>query len=157
MRRTRRFACCVLACLLGTSAGCGDDAIEYVPDANGGKPGVFELGYVQVCPVTATGLPLNRFGYFLNSRTQGLIPSPGGSLGILCLGGQIGRYVGPGQIKNSGATGSFSLALDLSVTPTPVGLVPIAAGEVWNFQAWYRDIVGPSTSNFTNGLQVVFL
>ena len=58
MRRTRRFACCVLACLLGTSAGCGDDAIEYVPDANGGKPGVFELGYVQVCPVTATGLPL---------------------------------------------------------------------------------------------------
>lgn len=58
MRRTRRFACCVLACLLGASAGCGDDAIEYVPDANGGKPRVFELGYVQVCPVTATGLPL---------------------------------------------------------------------------------------------------
>lgn len=58
MRRTRRSACCVLACLLGASAGCGDDAIEYVPDANGGKPRVFELGYVQVCPVTATGLPL---------------------------------------------------------------------------------------------------
>jgi len=58
LRRTRRSACCVLACLLGASAGCGDDAIEYVPDANGGKPRVFELGYVQVCPVTATGLPL---------------------------------------------------------------------------------------------------
>ena len=57
MRRTRRLTCCVLACLLGASASCGDDAIEYVPDADGGKPRVFELGHVQVCPVTATGTP----------------------------------------------------------------------------------------------------
>lgn len=81
MRRTRRFACCVLACLLGTSAGCGDDAIEYVPDANGGKPGVFELGYVQVCPVTATGLPLlvRRVDAFARRHALGRhrIPRPG--------------------------------------------------------------------------------
>ena len=81
MRRTRRFACCVLACLLGTSAGCGDDAIEYVPDANGGKPRVFELGHVQVCPVTATGLPLlvSKVDAFARRHALGRhrIPRPG--------------------------------------------------------------------------------
>ena len=81
MRRTRRFACCVLACLLGASAGCGDDAIEYVPDANGGKPRVFELGYVQVCPVTATGLPLlvRKVDAFARRHALGRhrIPRPG--------------------------------------------------------------------------------
>lgn len=81
MRRTGRFACCVLACLLGASAGCGDDAIEYVPDANGGKPRVFELGYVQVCPVTATGLPLlvRKVDAFARRHALGRhrIPRPG--------------------------------------------------------------------------------
>lgn len=81
MRRTRRFACCVLACLLGASAGCGDDAIEYVPDANGGKPRVFELGHVQVCPVTATGLPLlvHKVDAFARRHALGrhCIPRPG--------------------------------------------------------------------------------
>lgn len=81
MRRTRRFACCVLACLLGASMGCGDDAIEYVPDANGGKPRVFELGHVQVCPVTATGLPLlvHKVDAFARRHALGRhrIPRPG--------------------------------------------------------------------------------
>ena len=105
----------------------------------------------------ASSLPLNAFGFFLASRTQGSVNQPGGSQGVLCLGGQIGRYVGPGQIKNSGATGAFSLALNLAQTPTPTGPVAIAAGETWNFQCWYRDAVGGSaTSNFTNGLNVVF-
>ncbi len=105
----------------------------------------------------ASSLPLNAFGFFLTSRTQGSVNQPGGSQGVLCLGGQIGRYVGPGQIKNSGATGSFSLALNLPTTPTPTGPVAVVAGETWNFQCWYRDAVGGSaTSNFTNGLSVVF-
>ena len=83
--------------------------------------------------------------------------NPGGSDGNLCLGGSIGRYVGPGQIVNSGATGSFTLPLDLTQTPTPTGLVAIAAGETWNFQAWHRDAVGGfATSNFTDGLAVQF-
>jgi hypothetical protein len=107
--------------------------------------------------LTASNLPNNAFGYFLTSRTQGSIPQPGGSLGVLCLGGSIGRYVGPGQIKNTGLLGSFDLALDLTQTPTPTGLVPVVAGETWNFQTWHRDSVGGATaSNFTNGLALPF-
>ncbi|MEZ6014942.1 MAG: hypothetical protein R3F49_07510 [Planctomycetota bacterium] len=108
--------------------------------------------------VVAGALPMNSFGFFLASMTQGSVGQPGGSQGTLCLGGAIGRYVGPGQIQNSGATGSFSLALDLTQTPTPNGLVSVNAGETWNFQAWYRDSVGGvATSNFTEGLSIDFL
>jgi len=107
--------------------------------------------------LVAENLPNNAFGYFLNSMTQAFIPQPGNSVGVLCLGGAIGRYVGPGQVQNSGLTGSFTLALDLTQTPTPTGFVSIAAGETWNFQAWHRDSVGGvAVSNFTDALSVTF-
>ena len=107
--------------------------------------------------LTAAQLPNNSFGFFLTSRTQGAVNQPGGSQGVLCLGGAIGRYVGPGQIKNSGTTGSFALAINLANTPTPTGPVAAVAGETWRFQAWYRDAVGGSaTSNFTDGVALTF-
>ena len=108
--------------------------------------------------LTASGLPTNTFGFFLTSRDQGFAAGPGGSMGDLCLGGAIGRYVAPGQVLNSGATGAFSLPLDLDATPTPTGLVSIAAGETWNFQAWHRDgLIGIPTSNLTDGIAITWL
>ena len=105
----------------------------------------------------AQSLPNNSFGFFLTSATAGFVANPGGSMGNLCLGGAIGRYVGPGQIKNSGTTGAFELALDLTRTPTPTGLVAIMAGDTRRFQAWHRDAVaGAPTSNFTDGLELLF-
>ncbi|MEZ6015577.1 MAG: hypothetical protein R3F49_10715 [Planctomycetota bacterium] len=102
-------------------------------------------------------MPGNSFAFFLTSQTQGLIMNPGGSQGNLCVGGNIGRYVGPGQIQNSGASGSISLAIDLNQHPTPSGLVQVSAGQTWNFTAWHRDVVaGSATSNFANGLEVLF-
>jgi hypothetical protein len=105
----------------------------------------------------ATEMPNNAFGFFLTSQTQGFIQNPGGSQGNLCLTGSIGRYVGPGQIQNTGVTGGISLALDLTQTPQPTGFVSIQAGQTWNFTAWHRDAIGGvATSNFTNGLSIAF-
>ena len=105
----------------------------------------------------AADLPANSFGFFLTSQSQGFTSNPGGSQGNLCLSGAIGRYVGSGQIKNSGSGGEFELALDLTQTPTPTGLVGVNAGETWNYQAWYRDAVsGSATSNSTDGLSITF-
>jgi hypothetical protein len=102
-------------------------------------------------------LPNNAFGFFLTSRAQGLVQQPGGSQGVLCLGGAIGRYVGPGQIQNTGSTSTFGLVLALGATPTPTGLVQVIAGETWNFQAWHRDFgAGGATSNFTGAVSVAF-
>jgi hypothetical protein len=106
--------------------------------------------------LNANCLPLNSSGYFLTSQTNGFAPNAGGSQGNLCIaGGPIGRYVGPGQVLNSGSAGSFSLPIDLTQHPTPLGFVAVAPGETWNFQCWYRDT--GSTSNFTDALQVMFL
>ncbi|MEM9381165.1 MAG: hypothetical protein AAGB93_14530, partial [Planctomycetota bacterium] len=89
---------------------------------------------------------------------QGFVPNPGGSSGNLCLGGAIGRYVGPGQIQNSGGSGEISLTLDLTRHPTPSGLVSVQPGETWSFTAWFRD-AGSSgaTSNFGDGYAISFL
>jgi hypothetical protein len=107
--------------------------------------------------VTAASLPLQAFGYFLTSRTQGFVANPGGSQGNLCLGGSIGRYVGPGQIQSSGQSGFIALQLDLTNMPQPAGSVAVQVGQTWSFQSWYRDAVGGSaTSNFTSGVAVTF-
>ena len=108
--------------------------------------------------LSASALPINAFGFFLASQTQGFVMNPGGSAGNLCLGGAIGRYVGAGQIQNSGQAGAFSLTLDLAMVPQPSGFVSVAPGDNWNFQTWYRDSVGgTATSNFTDGVNLTFL
>jgi hypothetical protein len=105
----------------------------------------------------ATALPPNSFCFFLTSQTQGFVQNPGGSQGNLCLGGAIGRFVGPGQIVNSGAGGVASLAIDLTQQPTPTGPVTVTAGESWSFTTWYRDSAGGApTSNFSDGLEIQF-
>jgi len=77
---------------------------------------------------------------------------------VLCLGGNIGRFVGPGQVLDSGADGRFELDLDLSALPQPSGSVAAMAGQSWSFQAWHRDTQpsGQATSNFTEGVELTF-
>ncbi|MDG1491074.1 MAG: VCBS repeat-containing protein, partial [Planctomycetota bacterium] len=105
----------------------------------------------------ATNLPQSSVGFFLTSQAQGFTPNPGGSQGALCLGGSIGRFVGPGQIRNSGSNSAFSLTLNLAQQPTPTGLVQVQPGDTWNFQTWFRDVAGgQATSNFTGAVELTF-
>ncbi|MDG1049409.1 MAG: hypothetical protein P8M11_01800 [Planctomycetota bacterium] len=106
----------------------------------------------------ASQLPSSSFGFALVSQSRGFIPNPGGSQGDLCLGGSIGRFVGPGQIQQADSSGAWSLTVDLAQVPTPTGLVAVQPGDTWSFQAWYRDAVaGVTTSNFTSAIEVDFL
>ncbi|MCP5023456.1 MAG: S8 family serine peptidase [bacterium] len=103
----------------------------------------------------ANGMPLQRFGYFLGSMGQDSVAFPGGSQGILCLGGghQIARF--STQIRHTGATGNFQIPVDLTTIPqTPV--VAVQMGDTWNFQAWFRDENPGFTSNFTNAVSITF-
>lgn len=106
--------------------------------------------------MVASNLPTSTFGYLLASQTQSFTVFPGGSQGTLCLGGDIGRYVGPGQVQNTTGTDGFSLAIDLTQTPQPNGFVGIASGETWNFQVWHRDVGSQPTSNFSSAIEVTF-
>lgn len=104
--------------------------------------------------LTARFLPLDSFGFFLTSRTPSSIYPVSQSQGRLCLGGSIGRFGGPGQVQNSGSSGSFSLAIDLAALPTPTGPAVAQPGETWYFQAWHRDANPTLTSNFTDAVKV---
>ena len=105
--------------------------------------------------LVASDLPASVFGFFLVSQERGFTANPGGSAGNLCLGGSVGRFVGPGQILNAGASGSFQLAIDVTALPIGVTTIAVGAGDQINFAAWFRDTVfGQATSNFTNGVEV---
>jgi hypothetical protein len=132
-----------------------------VPNSTGVGATLDALGSTLVAEsdvlLSAADLPQNSFGVFLASRTQGVFPGYNGSQGTLCLGGAVGFFARPGEVQNAGAVGAFALALDLTSLPTPTGAVPVAPGETWHFQAWYRDraLLG-ATSNFTPGVSVRF-
>ena len=132
-----------------------------VPNTTGTWGRIYATGSTEVASndvrLRAAWLPINSFGYFITSRTQAHVPNAGGSHGVLCLGGgTIGRFVGQGQVQNTGQTGSFTLQLDLTRMPTPTALVAAAAGETWNFQAWHRDFSGVGASNFTEAVAITF-
>ena len=143
----------------------GDVGTNYCP-ANINSSGVgAEMGAFGTANVAsnqlnieATSMPALVFGFFIVSRLDGFVANPGGSEGNLCLSGEIGRYVAPGQIQNSGLAGTISLALDLGSLPQPLGPVAAVPGETWRFQCWFRDsVAGVTTSNFSDGIAVMML
>lgn len=105
--------------------------------------------------LVANELPANQFGMYITGRLQAVFPGAGGSQGTLCLGGPVGRFNGPGQVRATSAEGRTSLELDLAALPQPTAFVAALAGETWNFQFWYRDSNPSPTSNFTNGVSIV--
>ncbi|MEM8713112.1 MAG: C-type lectin domain-containing protein [Planctomycetota bacterium] len=108
--------------------------------------------------LSSTNLPPLSFGFYIVSRLEGFVPNPGGSSGNICLSGAVGRYVGPGQVQNSGSAGQIDLAIDLTQIPQPTGFEAVISGDTWHFQLWHRDSTtgGMPTSNFTNGVRLVF-
>ncbi|QDV08682.1 hypothetical protein Poly30_42350 [Planctomycetes bacterium Poly30] len=147
----------------GTIGPGGIGTAYCTPNANstGGASSITAVGSRIVATndvtLSVTGLPLLSFGFFIVSDVQGFVMNPAGSSGNLCLTGAIGRYVGPGQIQNTGTSGMISLGVNLQAIPGPMGFRTTAAGDTWNFQAWHRDssATGP-TSNFSNGTSILF-
>lgn len=100
--------------------------------------------------VTAYSLPPGAYGFLLASRTQGSTMGTPGPL--LCLAGQIGRFVG--QI---GTGPVITVQVDLTQVPQPTGTVAVLPGETWSYQLWHRDaLAGAPTSAMTDALAVTF-
>ena len=96
----------------------------------------------------ASQVPPGQFGYFLVSRVYCGVagcPQP-----PLCLSGEIGRFIAPGQVTQGPV---ISAQIDLNNLPLP--MQQTNPGEMLFFQAWYRDI--GNTHNFSDGLEIVFL
>ena len=102
----------------------------------------------------ASGLPAGTFGFFLVSAAEDFVGSVPNSQGSLCLGGPIGRLVGPGQVQQASGQGAMSLYVDPAGLPLPT--ITPAYGQSLYFQAWYRDSNPTATSNFTSAATVRF-
>ncbi len=125
---------------------------------SGGLPGsIVAFGspywWVNDVELNAFDLPTNQFGYFLVSATQDFVVAPGGSQGNLCLGGEIGRYAS--DVASTGSAGLLQLQIELTALPTSPPS-SVQTGDVWNFQAWFRDQNPDPTSNFTDGVSIRF-
>jgi len=149
----------IFAVTFVTNIGSPHCAGANMPNSTGVRGILTATGSTSVAANDVTlevgNLPLNSFGFFITSLDGTILPGPTGS--FLCMASPIGRYVGPGQIQNSGSAGAFSLTLDLTQTPTPTGFVPVVAGETRYFQCWHRDsVAGVATSNFTDALSITF-
>ena len=103
--------------------------------------------------LVARQVPPNKLGLFIVSATAGNLPGAGGGQGTLCLGGQIARF--GSQVMNSGNLGALRAGVDLEQLPPPLGNA-VQVGETWHFQAWFRDKNPGNTSNFTDGVSVLF-
>ncbi len=103
----------------------------------------------------ASDLPVGEFGYLLNGLGNNVTMNPGNSAGNLCVSGQIGRYNTVADIFQTGPNGTGTITLDLTNTPTNMAPTSVVAGQTWYFQVWYRDTTG-MTSNFTNGVEILF-
>ncbi len=133
--------------------------VNTIPNSTGQSGRIIAQGSLVVplnsLQLVAERLPQDSTGFFLTSRITGASFPVSNSQGRLCLGGFIGRFSGPGQIKNSGASGSFDLTVNFANFPQPFGNVIALPGETWHFQAWHRDANPLSTSNFTDAVGVV--
>ena len=135
---------------LGTSY-CG----PAVANSSGAPAQLFVWGSSTVADqdlhLTAIGLPVNEYGYFLHAPDAALVVAPGGAAGNLCLGGGVGRHLN--SLTNSGPEGLLSGELDLSAWPRPSGPIAVQPGETWRLQAWFRD---GASSNFTDAVELAF-
>lgn len=132
-----------------------------VPNSSGGPASIAAFGSdavpSNVLELCTTGMPTNVFGFCLASTTDAFVQQPGGSLGNLCLGGVIGRFVGAGQVMDSGVSGAFCLDVDVTRLPQPTSNVAAMPGETWRFQTWFRDsVAGNATSNFSDSVAITF-
>jgi len=139
---------------IGTSY-CGPAALNSTGARGRMSAGGSRLVAANDVSLFATQLSPNSFGFFLTSRTAGFVANPGGSTGNLCLGGSIGRFVGPGAVVSSGPGGAIQRSVSLLAHPTPTGPVAVTPGERWHYQLWHRDfLAGAVTSNFTDGVRI---
>jgi len=104
----------------------------------------------------ARWLPANKLGLVFMGGEQTAVPFGDGQLCVASGGAGVWRF-GPPQ--STGAQGVLTLGpnvVGLSQLLPPGG--QIAAGQTWNFQAWFRDPAGPcgNGSNLTNGVRVTF-
>lgn len=105
-----------------------------------------------VLMLRTSNVPSGSVGYYLTSQSAGM-STPPGSMGVLCLGGSIGRF--NDAILFAGVDQTFARTVNLTALPTTPNQ-PALAGQTWRFQSWFRDANPNVTSNFSDAVEILF-
>lgn len=97
------------------------------------------------------GMPPHEFAYLMMATRRDEIPFFRGSQGTLCL--QMPILMFTPHVIPIDAAGVATIPVDFANLPPDVSLL---AGDVWNFQFWYRDFNPGSTTNTSNAIEVSF-
>jgi len=103
-----------------------------------------------------TQLPANTTVLMLMAQNTSRLPFGDGRI---CIAGLSKIFRLPPAL-NSGPHGTVTGGPGyVALTQTPLVPVPggIQAGDTWNFQAFYRDVVGCAGFNISNGVSVTFV
>lgn len=92
------------------------------------------------------GLPPGAPVLMLASQVPGWIGPGAGTSGPFCMLGDVAAF--RDDLRWAGEDGRVVHDLGLGAIPTPPLPVSVQPGDVWHFQAWYRDEVGgvPTTN-----------
>lgn len=147
--------------LLLCNARIGSRAcVADVPNSTGEPGRLVAAGSVEVAAndlqLLGTQLPPGEFAMFITGSQLDAVPQPGGSQGTLCLGGSIGRFNRPLEIRPIDPSGSVRLSVDLGNVPSGPGPVALAPGDARLFQLWHRDSGSGAPANFTSALEIRF-
>ncbi len=139
----------------GTTGQIGTSYCQALANSSGQAASIAATGSEMVAAndltLSAAGLPVGQFGYFLMSTSQAFQPGFGGSQGILCLGSPIVRF--NQNVLTSSPMGTVSFPVDLTALP---GGTVISSGQAWNFQYWTRDANPAPTSNTSDAVTILF-
>jgi hypothetical protein len=150
LMRQRAEASCLAPFCTGPSNYC----IAAANSVGSGAP-IGASGSTSNAPNTltlnASGLPHNVSAVFFYGSTQAQVALGNG---FRCIANPLFRL---GPAVNSGANGTISRALDLTVPPASSGAGAITPGTIWNFQAYYRDTAaGGANFNLTDATAIPF-
>lgn len=102
------------------------------------------------------GLPPGAPVLMLAGQVPGWIGPGGGSMGPFCLLGSVAAF--RDELRWADEGGRVVHDLGLGAIPTPPLPVAVQPGDLWHFQAWYRDeLSGVPTSNTSLPLALEFL
>jgi hypothetical protein len=100
------------------------------------------------------GLPVGRPALLIASQAWSFLPPVQGTVGYQCVIGNLAVF--RDSLSFADASGRVLHEVDLTALPTRPTSTAVQPGETWHFQAWYRDDMGGSTTNFSLPTRIVF-
>jgi hypothetical protein len=100
------------------------------------------------------GLPPGQPALLIASQAWSFLPPVPGTMGYQCVIGNLAVF--RDSVSFADNTGRVMHDVDLTAMPTRPTSTSVQPGETWHFQAWYRDNLGGSTTNFSLPTRIDF-